>query len=302
MKPILFKHSAEIDESFFVLHDCASHFYDQLHYHPLLQITIILQGEGTFFIADKMERFAPGELYFIGSNLPHVFRSDNEYFQKRSGKVSEYISIYFSLDSFGKDFFQCDSLKELKSIFSESERGIKLSPEHCLSLIPIAQKLADASGVKRFLYLIELLQGIANVPRKSRNVMATHGFVETHKAENNDAMSQVFSYVMKNFKKEIRLDDMAQKANMSRAAFCRYFKKRTQKSLIEFVLEVRIGFACKLLQEENLSVSEIAYECGFKNLSNFNRQFKFIMNKTPREYIQTMQNALEKKVKIAELV
>jgi AraC-like DNA-binding protein len=301
MKPVLFTHPEVASDSFFVLQDRGPHFYDQLHYHPMLQITYITEGEGTFFIADKMERFGPGDLYLIGANLPHVFRNDNEYYNKKSNKNCEYVSIYFNEDAFGQGFFRSSPLKELEKLWSDAERGIKIMPDTEGNFKEMVYSILHAADIDRFIRFVSLLNAIHSVPRRNRKVLATHGFVSTNKAENSDAMSEVFNYVMKNFKKEIKLDEMASRANMSRAAFCRYFKKRTQKSLIEFVLEIRIGYACRLLQEERLSISEIAYDCGFKNLSNFNRQFKCIMNKTPREYIRFMKESLTKKNKMEKI-
>lgn len=285
MKPILFKHSEAIKDPFFVLHERTAHFYDTLHYHPEFQLTLITEGVGTFFIADHIERFGPGDIFIIGPDLPHVFRSDNEYYRKNASLRSEYTSAYFTLSSFGADFFNIPDNAVIKAFLAEASRGMKLNGEAAKRLSPAIHDLFRMKGVKKIAAFLLILDEMASAPKKEKQSLSSLGFIGASRQNDNDRMSQVFDYVMENFTKDINLEDVAAKACMTNTAFCRFFKKRTRKTLVQFITEARIGYACKLLLEERYTVSEIAYKSGFKNISNFNRQFKTITGKTPLHYL-----------------
>ncbi|MCH5719237.1 helix-turn-helix domain-containing protein [Niabella hibiscisoli] len=119
---------------------------------------------------------------------------------------------------------------------------------------------------------------------KEYNLLASTGYKNTYQAKDSDRMDNVFKHIFCNFKSDIKLEEMASIANMNQQAFCRYFKSRTQKTLVEFVNNIRISHACKLISDGDYSITALAYECGFQSLSNFNRFFKEVKGLTPREY------------------
>ena len=286
MKPVFFKHTAAINDSFFILNDRGPYFYDTLHYHPTYQLTLILEGMGTFFIADHIERFKPGDIFLIGPDLPHVFRCDNEYYKEDSNLQVNGMSAYFRHDSFGSPFFYLPENIELNALLIDAKRGIKVSGATAHKITPQMDALFHLKGVEKITALLLMLNKIAQAPKEEVCLLSSPGFLGSMKNEDNDRMNLVFDFVMKHFTEDISLEEVSEIACMTTTAFCRFFKKRTRKSLFVFVAETRIGYACKLLLEENLSVAQIAYQSGFSNVSNFHRQFKQIMKKTPLAYVK----------------
>ncbi|APG65387.1 AraC family transcriptional regulator [Tenacibaculum todarodis] len=251
-------------------------FYDKLHQHEEIQLCYIVKGEGTLIIGDTINDYKSGDVLVIGSNLPHVFKSDTSTID-----ASFMISLFFTKNSFGKNFFALDDFKELKPFFKKSRTGFKL-----LSNQQKVQKqflsLQTASNLERFIGFFEIIKLI-----KKSKTQALAEFVYPKKYTDNEGkrMRNVMDYTIHHYYKNIGLDEIANKANMTPNAFCRYFKQRTNKTYFSFLNELRVENACKLLVgNKGLSVSEIAYQCGFKNLSNFNRKFKEVKKITPSKY------------------
>lgn len=251
-------------------------FYDKLHQHEEIQLCYIVKGEGTLIIGDTINDYKSGDVLVIGSNLPHVFKSDTSTIEE-----SFMISLFFTKNSFGKGFFALDDFKELKPFLKKSRAGFKV-----LSNQQKIQKqflsLQTASNLERFIGFFEILKLI-----KKSKTQTLAAFVYPKKYTDNEGkrMRNVMDYTIHHYDKNIDLDEIANKANMTPNAFCRYFKQRTNKTYFSFLNELRVENACKLLVgNKGLSVSEIAYLCGFKNLSNFNRKFKEVKNTTPSKY------------------
>lgn len=251
-------------------------FYDKLHQHEEIQLCYIVKGEGTLIIGDTINDYKSGDVLVIGSNLPHVFKSDTSTVDE-----SFMISLFFTEGSFGNGFFSLDDFKELKPFFKKSLAGFRL-----LSNQQKVQKqflsLQKASNLERFIGLFEILKLI-----KKSKTQTLAAFVYPKKYTDNEGkrMRDVMDYTINNFDKNIDLEEISSKATMTPNAFCRYFKQRTNKTYFSFLNELRVENACKLLVgNKGLSVSEIAYQCGFKNLSNFNRKFKEVKNTTPSKY------------------
>ncbi len=278
MKPLYFKLPKTENTSLRVQEDKLPYFYDKLHFHPEIQVTLVIRGEGTYFIGDKIDRFGPGKVFFLGGNLPHVFRSDKEYFQEDSPGV-EAVSLFFMADLFGNGFREFKETVKLKEIFSESGQGILLEDR---SLHSLFNEIVKAEDIDKIILFFQILKAILN--NKERQVISSTAFTSPQRDIENERINSVFDYVISHYREEITLNNIAEVASLTPNAFCKFFKSRTRKTFFDFLNEVRIGNACKLLQSEQLSVSEIAYESGFNNLSNFNRQFQKRMKMTPKKY------------------
>ena len=256
--------------------DKARFFYNKLHQHEDIQLCTIIRGEGTLIVGDTINDYKSGDVLIIGSDLPHVFKSDVS-----SIEESFMISLFFTEESFGKDFFKLDDFKELNSFFKKSLSGFKL--------ISNQQKIQErfislqkATNLERFIGLFDILRLI-----KKSKTQALADFVYPKKYTDNEGkrMRNVMDFTINHYNKNIDLNEIANKANMTPNAFCRYFKQRTNKTYFTFLNELRVENACKLLVgNKGLSISEIAYQCGFKNLSNFNRKFKEVKSITPSKY------------------
>jgi AraC-like DNA-binding protein len=284
MKPILFHNPKEVKASFYVQEDRVPYFYDVLHFHPEFQLTTIVKGSGTVIIGDAIGRFSPGDVFLIGPNIPHVFRCDQEYYEEDSELESMGVSIYFFEDSMGENFFQLPECEGIKELLTLGGRGIKLNGYDNKSISMKIVSIVGMEGMPRLLTFLNLL-GEMQSKKVTKEVLSSMGYTGIVKVDHKDRMSEVVKYLMENFSSEIKLETVANIACMSPTAFCRYFKRKTRKTISTFIMEIRIGYACKLLLEEKHAISDIAFRCGFNNLSNFNRQFKRKMSVSPSSYV-----------------
>ncbi|SFD17376.1 AraC family transcriptional regulator [Algibacter pectinivorans] len=276
MKVLPFKIPKPEEDGLIFQVDSSTLFYDKLHQHEEIQISFISQGGGTLVIGDSINRFTKNDILIIGSNLPHVFKSDNNATTK-----SHMLSLFFTKTSFGNLFFELEELKEVSLFFKRAKYGFKITSQ--IKLVKeLFFELESASKFNRFLILLKLLKIASNCQYESLT-----SFIYDKKYSDNEGyrMRNVFEFTMNNFEKEITLNTIAAIANMSKNAFCKYFKKRTNKTYIQFLNELRIEHACKLLaKNKDFSIIEIAEASGFNNISNFNRQFKSIKNTSPSRF------------------
>ena len=253
-------------------------FYDKFHQHEEIQISYINKGKGTLIVGDTINDYEEGDILVIGGNLPHVFKSDTE-----KSNVSHMITLFFTEDAFGSDFFNLDELKELKRFFKKTENGFKVIPNKAQQAF--FHQLKDASRLHRFIILLEILRTLS----KARTIALSSFIYEKQYSDiEGKRMSAVMEYTMDNFQSQISLETIAMVAAMTKNAFCKYFKKRTNKTYFRFLNELRVENASKLLlSNSDLSIAEIADKSGFNNISNFNRQFKTVKNIVPSEYKKT---------------
>jgi AraC-like DNA-binding protein len=258
--------------------DEVPHFYDQLHQHPEIQIMWIEQGEGTLVAGDFVGRFYPGEVYVIGGGQPHVFRCDPEYY--RSGLRARSTSLYFNERYFGSELWNAHDLLRLRELAEASRRGLHVPADAATPLTQCMQKISSSSGLPRLVAFFELLH-LLTVNQSVRKLSLAPGRL----LENEEGrMNTILGFTFRESRRKIYLEEVAELANLSVEAFCRYFKVHTRKTYISFLNEVRVSHACRLLIQRNLSVEQVCYETGFNNVSNFNRIFKRVTGKTPLAY------------------
>jgi len=249
-------------------------FYDKFHQHEEIQLSYIAKGEGTLIVGDTINNYTKGDILVLGSNLPHVFKSE------KSNTKSLMLSLFFTKNSFGNEFFALDELQPLKPFFKKAFNGFKVV-SHNLQHYFI--KLKHQNKFERFINLLQLLEIIQNTKYQP---LSTFIYEKQYSEIEGKRMRTIMEYSMNNFQSNISLETIASLANMTKNAFCKYFKKRTNKTYVQFLTELRIENACKLLLTYNdSSINEIAEFSGFNNLSNFNRQFKKLKNTTPVKYI-----------------
>jgi len=251
------------------------------HFHSEYQLFMVLKGSGTRFIGDDIKPFKAGDFTFTGPNLPHLWRSDTD----SDGSVSEGIVVYFNENLIGESLLQKEESITLKQLFQNSLRGIEVTGHSTDTIKKILQTLLQSQGFEGVLELLKLLHFISKSP--DAHLLASPGYTNTLKVGDTERMNKVYAHVMKHYKEKIRLQTLAELTNMTPTSFSRYFKSHANKTFSEFVSEIRIGHACKLLIEQKTNVSQACYESGFQTLSNFNRQFKNSTGRTPLEYKQT---------------
>ncbi|MEQ6123123.1 AraC family transcriptional regulator [Pseudotenacibaculum sp. MALMAid0570] len=251
-------------------------FYDKLHQHEEIQLSFIAEGEGTLVVGDTISNYKKGDVLAFDGNLPHVFKSEPNPEQK-----SLMLTLFFTRNSFGDDFFDLEELSEIQSFFTKLVNGFKVT-SHKTVLEDAFISLKESSKLERFVILLRILKIITKAKKQS---LSSFIYKKSYSANEGKRMRDVMNYTMNQYDQSISLEKIAEVASMTKNAFCKYFKKRTNKTYIQFLTELRIENACKLLvNKKELPVSEIAYQCGFGNLSNFNRQFKEIKGKTPSNY------------------
>lgn len=276
MKVFPFKIPKSDTEPLIYQEDIELSFYDKLHQHEEIQISFIEKGKGVIFAGDSISNYSDGNVVVIGSNLPHVFRSEI-----CEEEISIMQTLFFTINSFGKDFFNLTTFKNIHVLIENSKSGfiINNTPRKITKLF---KKLKNADNYERFILFLEIIKWLSN---NENQKLSTYLYDKKITDNEGKRMQTVFDHVMKNFQKNITLDEIASIANMTKNAFCRYFKVRTNKSFFQFLIEVRIEGASKLLIKDNeLSVLEISELCGFNNISNFNRKFKELKNISPLQY------------------
>ena len=285
MKPQLLKVATDPLLSFSVRHDKVPYFFPKWHYHMELELLHIEKGSGTQFIGDSISRFYEGDIFLIGSNLPHYWRCDDCYFENKNELTAEATVTHFLPDFWGPHFLDLPENKHIKELFLNANKGIKISGNTNYRIADILKKLLVAKTAERIILLMQALHVIGT--SKDVECLATSGFQNTCNEMETERINDIYNYTINNFDKKISLEEIASVAHISPNSFCRYFKTQTKKTYSQFLMEIKIGNACKLLIENKKSISSICYESGFNNFSNFNRYFKNITGKSPLQYKKT---------------
>ncbi|QQT25685.1 AraC family transcriptional regulator [Sphingobacterium spiritivorum] len=260
------------------------YFSTDFHFHEECQLVYLVESEGRVMIGDSIDDFGRDELIFIGSNLPHVWHNNNEYFNSDiTGLRAKSASLFLHPDKILEIFKEPSSIQKLKQFFQRGKRGVKFGSETKKEVKVLLLKMVQVNDeFKRMMLLLEILNLICHC--SDFQLLSSPGYANSFQLKDNDRIDKILRYVFDNFSNEISLDQAAELINMNKQAFCRYFKKRTQKTFVTFINEVRVGHACKLMKTNDLRVGELAYSCGFKSLTNFTKSFKSIKGITPKEY------------------
>ncbi len=289
MKLIIERLNRDAKSSFVLQKDVYSHYPTPWHYHPEFELVLVLKSTGEKIIGDHMSSFSDGDLSFLGPFLPHIYRNSKIYYEDNSKLKAEAIVIQFNIDFLGSNFFEIPEMDKIARFLENSIVGFSI---HGKTRKLVAQKMNDMlkmSGSLRIIELLKMLDILAETKEKKR--LASPGFIENFTPSGSQQITEVCNFIMQNFHSDLKLIEVAEIANMSPNAFCKFFKQRTRKTFVGFLNEVRIGYACKLLSDEQYNISEVCYKSGFHNLSNFNRQFMKIVNKTPRQYKKSIINS-----------
>lgn len=282
MQPLFKKIIQPTEHCFLARTDNFSHFFPKWHFHPEVELTHIAKGSGMRFVGDSIEEFNDDDLVLIGSNLPHVWKNDDNYFKEDSDLRAVAKVIQFLPQCFGNDFFELLETKPIQKLLNRSTRGLKITGATKQKVVDKLQQLLETTGISRITLFLHILDEIAH----SDEVMplSSEGFLESYHVQNGNIIDKIFEFTITNYFRKILIEEVAEASNMSVSNFCRYFKAQTQKTYIQFLNELRIGFACRMLIENDKSIQQIASDSGFNNLSNFNRQFMLFKNQTPKEY------------------
>jgi len=282
VKPQLLKVPLGLQQSFSIRRDVVLYFYDRWHYHPELELVHIEQGSGTQFVGDNIQNFQSGDLLLIGSNLPHYWRCDEKYFQGNSKLYAQATVLHFSESMFGETFLSLPENKSIRDLLDRARWGMKLLGTENERVKTLLQLLLDQKESNSIIPLLQILETLA---QNSEIVQLSNTFNDQdYDQYDTDRINHIYQYSLGNFQQKITIDEIAAVASISPNSFCRYFKSRTRKTYSQFLLEIRIGHACKLLREGRLNIAQTCFESGFNNFANFNKYFKIHTGKSPLQY------------------
>ncbi|MBO3699405.1 AraC family transcriptional regulator [Roseivirga sp. E12] len=279
MKPLPFKIPKTEQVSFHTQIDEEKYFYDTLHQHPEIQVTLIEESHGTLIYGDYLGSFEPGDVFVIGPNAPHVFRNDASYYTSGSEKRAKALTFFFDRNTLGASFLDLPEAKGLAGLIEEAGRGMKFSGKNIELLREKTRSLFKLKELDRIIALIEVLKDLSI--NDDFDYLSGQLFTKKVNEIEGKRLNDIFNFTMLEYSRPIQLVEVAEVANMTKTAFCRYFKQHTRKTYLDFLNEYRVGQACKMLTERDKPIAQIAFECGFNNLSNFNRRFKVVKGVPP---------------------
>lgn len=283
MKAHFHKVPIESATSFNIRYDQKPNFGTLWHYHPELELHYIIKGEGTKYIGDSVSNFSAGDMVLLGENLPHTWRCKEEYFKEVPlMEVGAYV-LQFPPTCFGAEFLKLPEAQAIPSLFEKAKQGLIITGKTKLKLSEKLQQLEQASSLKRIIILLEIFEILSETEEFS-TISPGYAFSHLTNLSEMHRLEKIYSHVLANYGNEINLSEIADLANLSPSAFCRYFKTMTNKTFFGFVIEIRISNACRALIENKQSTQMICFECGFNTLSNFYRHFNKVTGMTPFTY------------------
>lgn len=282
MRPQLLKVSKEPGHSFSVRRDLVPYINNKWHFHSEVELIHFKQGSGTQFVGDNMKRFKSGDVVLVGANLPHYWRFDDPYFDEGRQQPTDVCVAHFSENFWGGSFLDLPENIGLKTLLEKARLGLQVEGEAKYRVAALLEKLLDSEGMSRVILLIEAMHVLAG--SDELQPLASIGFKHSLGEAEHLRINLIYEYSLRHFRRPIQLEEIAAVANISPNSFCRFFKSRTRKTYSRFLLELRVGHACKLLIENNLSIKQLCYESGFNNFTSFYKYFKLITGKSPLGY------------------
>lgn len=268
-------------EDVFVLIDSIDNGFDYpIHNHPEYELTLVMGSSGRRIVGDSTEKYLGSDLVLLGPFLHHKWDSDGA--PREKGAHCRVITLQFEMNLFDSKIFGKKPFFEIRKMLESSSRGIRFSGKAFDAAREKLIQLTQLNGMASILKFLEMMNGLAESNEKTH--LASEGFSKRPVTVKSERIKAAYQYILDNFTRQgLKVGDVAGRLNMSDSAFSHFFKKSANKSFKQFLIDLRIGHACKLLIETDLSVSEIGYQC-FNNLTNFNRLFKKYRHCTPFEY------------------
>ncbi|MBN2762313.1 MAG: helix-turn-helix domain-containing protein [Bacteroidales bacterium] len=269
------------DESFFI-----GIFQDNLsksawHYHNNFEISFITEGTGKRIVADSIEEFQPGDLVFIGRNLPHVWIADKEA-RGMSDRALEMVFLQFTSAILFPRLLALPEFVHVRNALELSERGIQIVGQ---TLNEVSEIMLQLPYQKNFGRLLQFFRLMDLIGRSTTNIsLASEEYIKKRFTPGNKRIATVHEYLMNNYREQVDLGELSGLVNMAKGSLCRFFRMHTGTTVFDYLNRIKVDFACKLLMDPDLSVQEVCYDSGFNNVSHFNKQFKKVTGLRPAEY------------------
>ena len=276
-------------ESFTIRRSENYHDVNDFGSHAELEVLYIKDGAGTLLVGDELHFLKKGDLVVIGCHVPHFFRVERETYHDpvrligKFTRTTDLLQLHFDPFVFGDSFMEAIENAPLRYLLKQAESGFRIEEPEKTNIIGLLEQLLAAQAHEKLIGLLQLINQLADCDALSLSPVINKPELN---AIDEKRLTEVMLMTVNQFKKRVKLNEIATKVHLSPNAFCNYFKEKTGKTYFDFLLSVRIHHACKLLRDGNHSVVMICWDSGFTNLSNFNRQFKAITGQTPLQYRQ----------------
>ncbi len=284
MKPHLLKVPGGPDHSFTFRQFRQANINSRWHFHPEIELIHIHRGTGTQFMGDHIQRFSAGDLVLVGPNLPHFWRYDEDFPEPEAEQALCSTVIHFTGDLWGERFLQLPENKLLNSVLEKAQRGLLLRGQTRNRVAGLMERIRLSEGTYRLIHLLECLVAMATGDPHDLVPLASLGFRHQPSAAEHERINAIYEYAFQHFRDWIPLEVIAAEVGLVPSSFCRYFKSKTGKSFSGFLLELRVGHACKLLLENRLNNKQICFESGFNNFTGFHKHFKAVTGLSPLTY------------------
>ncbi|WP_046243488.1 AraC family transcriptional regulator [Hymenobacter terrenus] len=281
MNPMLEHLLPEGDESFFAKAFDLPNFGTPWHYHPEYELVLVKQSHGKRFIGNTVSDFQDGDLSLLGSGLPHLYKNPIEYYTEDSPLRARSIIVHFNDVSLGPGLLQLPQFKKVRVLLKKSGHGLDFFGKTREVIIDKMHGLLAVSSLRRLILLLDILEILSET---SEYQLISDALIVGNNKLGAERLDKVFSYIAENFRKEITIQEMADLVCMTRTSFCRFFLECTKRTFYSFLIEMRLNHASNVLISKDMTVMQAAYDSGYSNLSNFNRQFREKFNLNPREY------------------
>jgi len=295
MKPVFEAVDSDADSSFRCLQFSCRHFSDNhtWHYHPEYELAYVVSSEGTRFVGDSIQHYAPGDLVLLGPNLPHCWNDEPH---STEPSAPELIVLQFTAHSFGNGFLALEEAAPIKRLLESAEVGLQFADALTTEAADLMRSAVQQTGLDRLLRLLEILNLLAR--RRTSSPLATpeYRLISSIGPVNQQRIEKTHRYIRENLAGEIRQADIAQLLTLSPPAFSRFFQNATGRNFVTFVNTLRVNEACRRLLYSSLPVTEIAMACGYNNVSNFNRQFLALKGMSPSAYRRYIRQNSEQKI------
>lgn len=262
------------------------------HYHAQYELLYISKSYGIRFVGDSVAQFFPGDLVLVGPYLPHLWRNDPSYYQAEDVDMVKTIIFHFTKNFIGTGTFNNPEFTGINNLLEEAKFGISFGRAVSEALHDELVNVMDLSPAQKTIKLLDILNRLSMTGDKE--ILSSSDMRQFTK-ESSQKIDEVIKFISDNYTKYICLNDVSDIACMTANSFCRYFKKATNKSFTQFLNEVRIRHASRILTQQDLAVSEVGFMVGYNSITNFNRQFKQIMGVTPNGFRQGMIDQMKVK-------
>ena len=251
---------------------------DKIHSHNNFELNFITSGRGRRIVGNNISSYSPGDLVLLGPNISHCW----EVLETKGEEHGECIVTHFYENIISSDFFNIPELEEIVSLLKKAESGILFKGKKTAKVANRLKRMVHTKGLERYIDLLRVFSYLLAIDETE--YLSLPSKMPRAYDKDREKIDKIYEYVFQHVQTGVNLKEASQQVFMEPSSFCRYFKKKTNQTLMEYVKSVRIGIAAKLLAETDKPITQIGYECGYNNLANFNHYFKTMMKKTPSEY------------------